>query len=277
MREFFLTNADGESYNLNEKKSFLHSVNGFGFSDKTQFEQIGANFCPLEESFSQGVIGGAILFAGADPYDEYRRFTGFARASPLTLIYKTNETYHLTVRLVSVKKSELGTGGSSLVCNISFAAEGLFYRIVQAVANTQKIGGKVYPFLYPYTYEDVSQNTVLIESDSRESSPCRISVWGPCENPRWRHYVNNKLTETGAYSGIVPAGNRLVVDTTQIPYSIKEFGVSGGLVADRYQRCDFSTERFFHLRYGSNRISVSHDGLNALKVFVETRISYETV
>ena len=36
------------------------------------------------------------------------------------------------------------------------------------------------------------------------------------------------------------------------------------VVADRYQMCDFTTERFFHLQYGSNRISVVHEGLNIL-------------
>ncbi|MCM1479140.1 MAG: hypothetical protein NC085_05510, partial [Muribaculaceae bacterium] len=248
-----------------------------GFSDSVRFEQIGSEFRPLEDSFSQGMINGAILFAGADPYGEYRRFTGFARADPLTLSYRTDETYNIAVRLVSIEKSELGTGGSSLVCNVTFAAEGLFYRSVKVSADTKKIGGKVYPFKYPYTYEDVSQNTVLIESGSRESSPCRITVYGQCVNPKWKHYVNNVLTKTGAYIGTVPAGNRLVIDTTAIPYSIKELGVGGKLVANRYQQCDFSTERFFHLQYGSNRISVSHDGLNALNVFVEGRISYETV
>ena len=49
------------------------------------------------------------------------------------------------------------------------------------------------------------------------------------------------------------------------------------VVADRYQMCDFTTERFFHLQYGSNRISVVHEGLNILNVIVEGRISYETV
>ena len=58
--------------------------------------------------------------------------------------------------------------------------------------------------------------------------------------------------------------------------------LSGSIAANqrsarRYQLCDFTTERFFHLKYGSNRISVSHDGLNTVKMMVEGKISYETV
>ena len=73
------------------------------------------------------------------------------------------------------------------------------------------------------------------------------------------------------------ADHKLVIDTTQIPYSITERGAMDELVADRYQFCDFTTERFIHLGYGSNRISITHDGLNEVKVLAEGRISYETV
>ena len=104
-----------------------------------------------------------------------------------------------------------------------------------------------------------------------------LMVYGPCTNPVWKHYVNNVLYETGKYEGSIPDGHKLVIDTTQIPYSITERGVSDEVVADRYQMCDFTTERFFHLQYGSNRISVVHEGLNVLNVMVEGRISYETV
>ncbi|GFI45643.1 hypothetical protein IMSAGC019_00955 [Lachnospiraceae bacterium] len=117
----------------------------------------------------------------------------------------------------------------------------------------------------------------MIDSDSHGDSPCKVTVYGPCTNPVWKHYVNNVLYETGRYEGNIPDGHKLVIDTTQIPYSITERGVSDEVVADRYQMCDFTTERFFHLQYGSNRISVVHEGLNVLNVMVEGRISYETV
>ncbi len=123
----------------------------------------------------------------------------------------------------------------------------------------------------------MTQNTLMIDSDSHGDSPCKVTVYGPCTNPVWKHYVNNVLYETGRYEGSIPDGHKLVIDTTQIPYSITERGVSDEVVADRYQMCDFTTERFFHLQYGSNRISVVHEGLNILNVMVEGRISYETV
>ena len=158
-----------------------------------------------------------------------------------------------------------------------FAAQGLYYKSVNKYSNTLSIGGKIYPYTYDYAYSDVSYNSVEIESDSYEDSPCRITIQGPCINPVWKHYVNNVLYETGAYMGTVSADHKLVIDTTKLPYSITERGAGDDVVADRYQLCDFTTERFFHLQHGANRISVSHEGINTLNVIVEGRISYETV
>ncbi len=277
IRKLKLINARGEGYDLNRKQSFFHSINGFGYEDCTKFEQIGTNFYPLEDIFAQGKMEGSIFFGGTDAYANYRAFTRFVHATPLTLIYQTDDTYRVQVRLTNISKGELVSGGLGLDCEVCFLALGMFYKPLSKYSETLWIGGKIYPYTYPLTYADVSQNTVLIDSDSYEDSSCKISIYGPCINPVWKHYVNNVLFATGAYMGTIPMDHKLVIDTTQIPYSISERGILDELVADRYQMCDFSTERFLHLQYGSNRISIMHDGLNSLKVLVEGRISYETV
>lgn len=277
MRKFKLINTEGSSFDLNSRTAFFHSVEGFGYKDNTQYEQIGTDFFALEEIFSQGQMKGKILFAGKSPYETYRKFTRFVRAVPLTLMYEMEETFRVPVRLVEIGKAELENGGQSLNCDVVFLAAGLFYRTVQKYAETIAVGGKVYPYEYTYSYTDESKNTILIDSDSYEDSPCRITIFGPAENPVWKHYVNNELYETGRYEGIISGDHKLVIDSTSVPYSITERGVSDEVVADRYQVCDFTTERFFHLQHGTNRISVTHDGLNMLDVLVEGKISYETV
>lgn len=217
------------------------------------------------------------FFGGKDAYVNYRDFSRFVRAVPLILLYQVGETYRIPVRLTELGKSELIQGGVGLDCDVTFTATGLIYKNVSAYSGTVAFGGKIYPYKYDYTYADVTQNTLVIDSDSYEDSPCKVTICGPCINPIWKHYVDNVLYETGRYEGIIPDGNKLVIDTTQIPYSITERGASDAIVADRYQMCDFTTERFFHLQHGSNRISVGHDGLNMLYVMVEGRISYETI
>ncbi len=275
MRRFKLINAKGSSFDLNGRAAFFHSIEGFGFKDETAYEHIGTDFYALDEVFSQGQMQGKILFAGASPYEKYREFTNFVRAVPLTLVYELDETFKIPVRLVDIGKAELDKG--CLNCDVIFLAAGLFYKTVKKYSEIVTVGGKVYDYTYPYSYADVSQNTIMIESDSYEDSPCRITIFGPATNPVWKHYVNNELYETGRYEGTIQDGHKLVIDTTEIPYSITERGVGDEVVANRYQLCDFTTERFFMLQHGMNRISVTHDGLNTVDVCVEGKISYETV
>lgn len=277
MRKFKIMNGEGKSFDLNSKESFFHSIGGFGYTDSTQFKQIGTDFIPLEEMFSQGELNGSIFFGGIKAYQNYREFTRFVRSTPLTLIYQPDEEFRVPIRLLQIEKGELMEGGIGLNCEVSFIVTGLFYRSITKNSDTLYIGGKIYPYVYSYAYADISQNTLLIDSDSYVDSPCRISIYGPCVNPVWKHYVDNVLYETGAYSGTIPDGRKLVIDTTTMPYSITERGSGDEIVADRYQMCDFTTERFFLLKHGSNRISVVHDGLNSINMTVEGKISYETV
>ena len=69
----------------------FHSIGGFGYKDGTQYEQIGMGFIPLEELFSQGVMTGRIFFGGINTYQNYRAFSRFVRAVPLTLVYEMEE------------------------------------------------------------------------------------------------------------------------------------------------------------------------------------------
>ena len=277
IRKFKIINSEGTSYDLNSKKSFFHKVGGFGFEDKTQYEQIGTDFYALDELFEQGKVTGNIFFYGKNAYAGYREFTRFARLTPLTLEYTMDDTYRVPVRLSYIKKDEMMDGGIGLDCEVVLKATGLFYKSVTKHSDTVYVGGKIYPYEYTYSYADVSHNTLMIDSDSFADSPCRITIYGPAVNPVWKHYVNNELYATGAYLGTLTADHKLVIDTTRVPYSITERGVSDEVVADRYQMCDFTTERFIMLQHGTNRISLVHDGLNSVDMMVEAKISYETV
>ena len=80
-----------------------------------------------------------------------------------------------------------------------------------------------------------------------------------------------------ADSGTIPSGNRLVIDSRSMPQSIIEYDAAGMVVADRYQLCDFSTERFLHVGEGDNRYVLSHNGITDLAAKVEAYIEYEAI
>lgn len=277
VRQFKLTNALGQEFSLmNGDDGAFFQPSGLGYQDATQYEQIGEFFSPLTERFGQQVITGVMIF-GRKPYNKYLQFTKFCMLSPLSLIYETTAgTFQIPVRLTKIDKGDTDKT-TFLNCQVEFTALARMYKTVVANNSGTAGGGKIYDYEYDYIYGDFVADTVTIESDSVTSSPCRISIFGPCTDPRWIHYVDGVQVADGYYDGFIPDQHKLVIDTTSSPYSIEERDVSGNLIADRYELCDFSTERFFHLEYGKNTISVGHTDVDSIRVMVEGYIFHETV
>lgn len=277
IRQFILTNAFGSTYSLMDvQNGAMFNPSGLGFEDETEYEQVGEFFAPLTERFGQQIIQGAMVF-GEKPYERYLAFVKFCQHAPLSLIYSTDAgTFQIPVRLTKIEKGDTD-GWTYLECPVEFTALARMYKIITANNTGSAGGGKIYDYTYDYVYGDFVPDTVTIDSDSVTSSPCRISIFGPCTQPTWRHYLDGNAVATGAYSGTIPSSHKLVIDTTTMPYSIEEQDLSGNLIADRYELCDFSTQRFFLLEYGRNTISVSHSDVDNIRLMVEAYIFHETV
>ena len=275
-RIFKLTNARGESWDLMDLKNVaLFDPQGLGMDLDNEYIQIGNSFLLTKSRQSQREIKANLIFSGTDAYAKYFKFVRFAMMAPLTLEYTADKTYFIIVELTSIEKTEK-MSDKHMQCGIVFTARSLFRARTVARIKREESAGE-YPYTYAFMYGAETPNSVVIESDATQDSPCRIRIFGPVTNPVWRHYVNGAEIETGAYTGTVPEGNVLVIDTTAIPYSIIEYDNMGNVVANRYQQCDFSTARFFMLQYGANRIAVSHDGVNNVEIEVEAVFEYETV
>lgn len=277
IRNFSLTNSFGAEYSLmQEDKGIMFNPDGLGFDDVTEYEQIGEFFSPLTERFGQQVIQGTMIFS-VDPYVTYNEFTKFCQHAPLILTYEVDAgTFKIPVRLTKIEKGDTA-GWLYLECNVEFTALARLYKTVVANNSGSAGGGKVYDYEYDYTYGDFVADTISIESDSVTQSPCKISIFGECTQPRWIHYVDGVQVATGYYNGTIPSNHKLVIDTSTTPYSITERDIADNLIADRYELCDFSTERFFLLEYGKNTISVGHSDPDAIRLMVEGFIFYETV
>lgn len=279
IRDLYIVNNNGEKYNLLDyRQSPTYQVNGFGFEDDTSFLRIGDNYLPLEEKTVQKTINMTLIFWN-DHDKTYDKFVKLARKAPLKLgLTNDNGTYEIPCRLKSADKTDK-LGYTMHACEVTFIALGNIYKVVNAVSKipSQSATGKVYPYTYNYTYSSDFVNTVVIESDSAKKSPCTLTIYGEAETPIWRHYVNDKIVETGQYNGTIASGNYLVIDTKSIPYRIEEYNSSGVLVADRYSSCDFSTKRFMYLYEGQNRFSVSNTGDTSVIVKIEGYIEYDSV
>jgi len=275
IRSFTLTNKNGIIWNLNSQDSFYMAISGLGHERNFNYETVGNAYVEIENELKQPKPSGTIMFKD---YTTCNNFIKFIQASPLKLSYTmpgVGTVYSLNVKISKFEKKEIEV--NSLPCDIEFLGIGQYYKIITVENVATTAVGKVYPYTYPYTYSDNRSGTVTIQSDSVLDSPCMITILGPCSNPSWTHYVDEVTTTTGKVNCSVSNGERLVIDSTIIPYSIKKYNAFMQEIEDCYAESDFSTGRFVNLKQGENKISFSHEGAEDLHVIIEARIIYESV
>lgn len=276
MRKFRLINSIGEAYDLNDPDFYLYNPSSLGFKKQINFKKIGHSFQEISEMVAQPEPTGIIRFRNPDAYDKYYSFLRFAAKMPLRLEYTpAATTYHLDCYIKEIGKTELE--GDGLHNAISLIGLGYYYRFYEQESGVYPDDGKIYNYEYSYTYRDHGSGTLGLDVDSDMDSPIKISIYGPVTNPVWKHYINNVLVEIGSATLVIPQNRRLVIDTTTIPYTITEQDMIGNIKYDRYADADFETDRFFFLKEGNNRISVSQGGVMVPKLKIEGKILYESV
>lgn len=277
MRTFRLYDNDGNRYNLTSRDHlFFYAIDGLGFEQSAEFQRIEDRFALLESHIEQATIEGTIKFWQPEAELQYFNFAQFCQNQPIMMDYNNN--YGTYSRRGIITKIERGDGdGNELLIKIQFKAQTPWYKEIIEYNPGTESGGKVYNYSYDYTYLKGGKNTITIDSDSYQSSPVKLVVIGPAINPSWRHYLNGELMTEGKINGIIGPDNRLIVDTTTIPYRIIQVDALGQLVSDLYQQSDFSTYRFVRFGHGRNTVTFSADESNILNVGVEAQIEYATI
>ena len=277
MRTFTLYDADGNTYDLTAKgELFFYGIENLGYQTEAKFQRIEDRFAILENYMAQAKIKGTIRFWQPNAEFKYFEFSQFCQNKPLRMEY--NPGHGLFSRdgyITQVKRSD--GKDKALTIEIEFSATTPWYKVVAEYNTGDVTDGKTYNYTYDYHYSSAVQGSVIIDSDSFQSSPVKLIILGPVTNPTWRHYLNNVLQTEGKVNGEVLANNRLIIDTTTIPYSIKQVDAYGNLVADMYQQSDFSMDRFVRFGYGRNVVSVTAENVDVVKLGVEAQIEYATV
>ncbi|MEE3493569.1 MAG: hypothetical protein VZR06_00315 [Butyrivibrio sp.] len=277
MRTFRLYDNDGNRYNVTSKDHlFFYKIDGLGFTQEAEFQRIEDRYALLNNHIAQNKITGIIRFWQPQAELQYFNFAQFCQNQPIMMDYNNNYgTYSRRGLITKIERSD--GNGNPLEIKIEFTAETPWFKTVSEYNEGTILGGKVYDYTYDYTYSDSVVNTVSIDSDSYQSSPVRLVIFGEAVNPTWRHYLNNVLVSTGKVNGTVLANHRLIIDTTTIPYGIKQVDALGNLISDMYQQSDFSTSRFVRFGHGRNTVTFGADNTNVLNVGVEAEIEYATI
>lgn len=271
MRKFVLRNALGEAKDLTEIGSFLTNPKGLGKDRIASYVQIGNRYVVNDNKRKQSSINGKITF---ESYEGYKDFCRFVMREPIILEYTAAGTYMMQVQIEKLGKTEMDNMG--LTVDITMKGLTAWYKTMR-YENLSSENGKMYSHTYPYVYTDDAAGNIEYDVDSTEENPVKLTVFGPCTNPAWTLYINGVKTVDGKILCRIPEGNRLIVDTTNIPYEIAEYDASGEFVRDLYQYSDFATKRFLYSQFGTNKITFTHEGSEEIRVAAEVRIEYDSV
>ena len=275
MVKFSLINSQGTEYDVMPKG---YNPAGFGYENAGNYVRQGNRYINTLEYFSQGKPTFSVLFPEETAESDYFNFVNFLQGAPLQLrISYDNHNFYRDVRVGSVAKNWLPV--EYVEATVSLQALTLPYKKMSTFTDKSETlaEGKTYDYEYDYTYSETQQNTAYLDVDSFIESPTKIEIYGPCTNPTWNYYRNANLEATGKINTVIPAGRKLVIDTTTTPYSITLQDLTNKVVDDLYKNSDFSTERFIYLSKGRNRIVVTTENQEAVAIGMEGHIYYASI
>lgn len=266
IRQFNLTNANGQVFDMMRTDAFFNNPTGFGWGVTDTVLPIGNGYIVTDTKPNQPAPSGRMVFAGYAQYDE---FLAFVQVGGLVLGYNTLGKWKYLDVSLTISKGEIDSSSKMLLCDISFTAHSDWYEKLTAY-QTKGCGGKTYSYAYPYRYSASVPGAIDIINGPLESYP-KITILGPVNTPFWALYKGAERLETGRIKVTIPLGNELIIDSNPATMEIAEYTASGIFVADRYQSSDFSTARLFMLPPGNCRIVFTQDGVGTVNAFVEVK------
>jgi hypothetical protein len=289
-RLFVLVNGQNETYDITSTDALFHEPTGLGYQKTNTYHRIGKRYILIDSVLEQPTISGKIAFAGEYPYESYSSFINFCQYEPLILEYTpdiegapygftSSTTYRMPVAISKIEKTEIEEQGY-LDVGIEFHGLSPWYKYVDL--NNDDDQNPIPPLIWGIKWGVQFKSDPLfksgIYSDAPSNSPARFTIYGPITNPKWEHYVNGELVETGAFSEdfSLGEGEELVIDNTEPPYTITKF--SGDVAEDVYQKTDFTTKRFISIMPGLNTIRIlDSDDEAYYNARLEAYLYYDTV
>lgn len=191
VRRVYLENQSGDRIDCLLKTSFFNDLSGLGFASEYDFRSAGDGFfyATKEEAQQQTISGKMSFLNRANAYADYRTFTSWLNsASRLSIVYIPYgaEEYYIDVRVGSMSKGELDTGGF-LSCDIEFFATSPWYSqeaVVLSFDGTFLDKQKQYDYAYDYIYGlGQSRGELSVEIDGDYKGGINFTAYGGFADP----------------------------------------------------------------------------------------------
>lgn len=277
MRKFKLKNANGEEFDLTCRASFLTFPEGLGTSREHNYFPVGMSYRRLSTRYSQKLPYGELSFLD---YETFSKFAEFLRHEPFVLCYQPENTwYYLDCDLSFLNKGEISQDTGRLDCPVQFSAVGTWRKeaVVLKSGDVVSGAGKVYAYMYPYTYSDNSIGSIIYQNNSSLEQYGKLSINGPATNPGWVLFKNSRSVLSGKVNVVIADNEKLVVNADPLHYEISIYTKSNLFVKDVMYKSDFSTKRFVVLPQGKSILNLSSESDASVTAYLEVSERYELV
>ena len=292
-----LTNARGETVDLDSEKLFANTPTGLGVQFTNTYSQYETYFKATKSTVTQGQFQINIVFGDVESqaYQTFSDFAQFLAYQPLTLTYTTDSgTWYRDGRLNSLTKTEIG--GSTVFAtdriNESFTLEFINnwynnktaeYKSYDPDPNLGQYA-KIYSYTYQpyYVYQESSRpsNEKVMSLNNKSQyfglqsgSPSIITVKGPCSvNPTWTVVQKGNVVATDGFVLTLTDNQKLVVSSYPEDQYARLYNPDGSYV-DVSQLQDYTKTNFVQIPEGESTVLFYLDANSDVNItFKEERL-----
>lgn len=287
VRKFWLINSKGDKFDITSKNSklFLYAPMGLGFIKDIDTLRRGNSTEVRAIQYEMPVISGELLFSESlsGMYQDYQNFIQFAKHRPLKLYYQTPNTFdswYVDCEIASLEKGDVNFEDRLLHCPISFLATSFWQTAKEydLAVEEQIVGGKIYPYTYPFTYEGNSFAHIDLISSGTLESGFRFEINDIVTNPTLSLYQND---EKYGEIKILGTYDMIKVDTRDGKESLY-LEYQGSAIANPTSYFDLSSNGqyetpFPKLRVGDNVLTFSYGGVFTSAIHIKWQDLFSTI
>lgn len=235
VRKFLLENEKGQQFDMNNYKEscMLTAPTGLGYSNKSDFGQIGNTFIEILRKTERKDIGGIVNFKS---YDKCKEFINFIEQSnKLKFIYMIPfengyKTYYRDVSIADFQKTEIQA--RVLSCPIIFNALSLWYEENVINYDIQPLENEIrWDFKWDSRFSDYNTRTLSYINEGHVEAPILVEMNGPLVNPQIDLYVEGQLYQTVTMTTQITQYEKLLYGTKENDFYINKQEADGSLTS----------------------------------------------
>jgi len=239
VRKFLLENEKGQQFDMNNYREscFLTAPTGLGYSNKSEFGQIGNTFIEILRKTERKDIGGIVNFKS---YDKCKKFIDFIEQSnELKFTYMVPfdngyKTYYRDVIVQDFQKTE--RQARVLSCPIIFNALSLWYEENTVIHTIEPLEDEIrWNFRWDSKFSDYNTRSLSYINQGHIEAPILVEISGYVQNPEIDMYIDGEIYQSVPLTVEINQYEKLLYGTKENKFYIKK------------QKADGTTESLFNL------------------------------